>query len=225
MNTLETNDIDDKLSKFGSFADSLSRLLLVENRARFTTSLDVYGNKYEPNSPVWIRRKGNNKPTLGLTGQMRDNITVNPNNKDTIRIFSYMDYSSFGCVGFKVIPNYRPTFVMNELRFSNQDIMVAMQCLVSQASDGDIKAAVAILDRTIAKLKPKSEPVMLKTTKEVKEAFEMGLIDAEQAKASLEVIGLLAEDNESGNTEGWTPEMIKFMEHNEKEKDRFKNVT
>jgi hypothetical protein len=95
MNTLETNDIDDKLSKFGSFADSLSRLLLVENRARFTTSLDVYGNKYEPNSPVWIRRKGNNKPTLGLTGQMRDNITVNPNNKDTIRIFSYMDYSSF----------------------------------------------------------------------------------------------------------------------------------
>jgi hypothetical protein len=114
---------------------------------------------------------------------------------------------------------------MNELRFSNQDIMVAMQCLVSQASDGDIKAAVAILDRTIAKLKPKSEPVMLKTTKEVKEAFEMGLIDAEQAKASLEVIGLLAEDNESGNTEGWTPEMIKFMEHNEKEKDRFKNVT
>lgn len=94
MIELDDNDLKNVIDFLGHLPEQLRISLEEANKKRFNTLTDVNGAPYKPNAPSWIIVKGNNTPTIGITGNMKADLTVT-NEGDVIRMISNMDYASF----------------------------------------------------------------------------------------------------------------------------------
>lgn len=89
----ETDDLKLLIKELERFPIELRQALEEINKERFATLKDVNNVPYKPNSEAWIKVKGNRTPTIGLTGDLRADLTVTREG-DVIRMISNMDYAS-----------------------------------------------------------------------------------------------------------------------------------
>ena len=94
MSFLDIEDLKKLEKGLQQLPAELTTALYNINKDRFKKLRDVNDVPYKANAPSWIKVKGNRTPTIGLTGNLRDDLKVT-NQQDVIRMVSNMDYASF----------------------------------------------------------------------------------------------------------------------------------